>query len=175
VTVTRFARLGEMLKEQWSQDGETRVSIWRPDLGKVFFLSLERRVYVESDLSGDLKPDSQNSPQEMSPKIDPVEVDRAFEHESAPERLETEELPEEVIDGRSCRVLRQRAIFANGLIETTTTCLSPDLEGLAVRVESETEGAANRIKISTERREIRTDVTLDQFEIPGGFKKVTSL
>ncbi len=191
VTLSRFARLGEMLREQWNQDGETLVSIWRPDLGKVFFLSLERRAYVESDLSGDRTPGGQSASPGSSdgplngrrdnllpgkrPTLDPDEVDRAFEYESAPEQVETEELPEEVIDGRSCRVFRQRAVFANGLIETTTTFRSPDLEGLAIRVESETEGAAARIKVLTERREVRTDVTPDQFEIPSAFKRVNSL
>ena len=190
MTVTQFARLGEMLREQSSKDGETLVSIWRPDLGKVFFLSLERRAYVESDLSGDRRPGSQvGSPGPSNSRlngledgvkpgkgpIDPDEVDRAFEYQAAPERVETAELPKEVIDGRSCRVFSQRAVFANGLIETTRTFLSPDLEGLAIRVESETEGAATRIKILTERRDVKTDVTPDQFEIPAGFKRVTSL
>ncbi|HEV8483830.1 MAG TPA: hypothetical protein VGV87_09805 [Blastocatellia bacterium] len=191
VTVTRFARLGEMLREQWNQDGETLVSIWRPDLGKVFLLSLARRAYVESDLSGAWMPGGESAspdpsggrlnrrPNElapgMSPKIDPDEVDRAFEYEAAPEHVETEELPEVVIDGRSCRVFRQRAVFTNGLIETVRTFRSPDLEGLAIRVESETEGSAARIKVLTERRDVRTDVTPDQFDVPSGFTRVTSL
>ena len=46
----RVARSGDMRSSEWNQDGETRVSIWRPDLGRVFLLSIERQVYVESDL-----------------------------------------------------------------------------------------------------------------------------
>ena len=61
-------------------------------------------------------------------------------------------------------------MFANGLIETTRTFRATDLEGLAIRIETETEGAG--IKILTERREVKTDVTPDQFEIPAGFKRV---
>src|SRR5258706_310137 len=101
--------------------------------------------------------------------------DRAFDYEDASEQEETEELPEEMIDGRSCRVLRQRTVFPNDLIETTRTFRSPDLEGMAIRVESETDGPAVRIKVLTERRDVKLDATPDQFEIPNGFKRVDSL
>ena len=177
VTVTQAARLGEMLREQWSQDGQTLVSIWRPDLGKVYLLCLERRVYVESELNGNWKPEIRSAVtgQAGIPRFDPDEVDRAFDYEDASEKEETEELPEQTIDGRSCRVLSQRTVFANGVIETTKTFRSPDLEGLAIRVESETEDGAARIKVLTERRDVKTDVTPDQFDIPGGFKRVDSL
>jgi hypothetical protein len=43
-TVSLFARLGEKVREQWSQDGETLVSLWRPDLGKIYLISLERKL-----------------------------------------------------------------------------------------------------------------------------------
>jgi len=177
VTVSRVARLGEMLREQWSENGETFVSIWRPELGKVYLLCLERRVYVESELNGDWKPEGRSAMTGLSgvPRLDPDAVDRAFDYEDPPEHEETDELPEETIDGRQCRVFLQRTVFANGLIETTRTFRSPELEGLAVRVESETEGGPSRIKILTERREVKTDVTNDQFEIPTGFKRVDSL
>jgi hypothetical protein len=38
------------------------------------------------------------------PRLDPDEFDRAFDYEDASERVETEELPEETIDGHSCRL-----------------------------------------------------------------------
>ena len=177
VTDSRVARFGEMLREQWSENGETFVSIWRPDLGKVYLLCLERRVYVESELNGDWKPEVRSAMTGLSgvPRLDPDAVDRAFDYEDPSEQDETDELPEETVEGRRCRVLRQRTVFANGLIETTRTFRSPELEGLAVRVESETEGPGTRIKILTERRDVRTNVTPDQFEIPSGFKRVDSL
>ena len=176
-TVSLFARLGEKVREQWTQDGETLVSLWRPDLGKVYLLSLERRIYVESELNGDWKPEVQSAITggAGTPRLDPDEFDRAFDYEDASERVETEELPEETVDGRSCRVVRQRSVFANGLIETIKTYRAPDLEGMAIRVESETEDGTARIKVLTERRDVRTDVTADQFEIPAGFKPVNSL
>ena len=34
---------------------------------------------------------------------------------------------------------------------------------------------AARIKVLTERRDVRTDVTPDQFDVPSGFTRVTSL
>jgi len=177
VTVSRVARLGEMLREQWSENGETFVSIWRPDLGKVYLLCLERKVYMESELNDDWKPEVRSAIAGLSgvPRLDPDAVDRAFDYEDPSEHDETDELPGETVDGRPCRVLRQRTVFANGLIETTKTFRAPELEGLAVRVESETDGPATRIRIVTERLDIRTDVTPDQLEIPTGFKRVDSL
>ena len=177
VTVSRVARLGEMLREQWSENGQTYVSIWRPDLGKVYLLCLERRAYVESELNGDWKPEVRSAATGLSgvPRLDPDAVDRAFDYQEPSEQEQTDELPEETIDGHRCRVIRQRTVFANGLIETTRTFRRSDLEGLAVRVESETEGGASRINVLTERRDVKTDVASDQFEIPSEFKRVTSL
>src|SRR5262249_17685750 len=46
-SVGRVARAGEMLRQEWSEQGEPRAAIWRPDLGKLFLLSLNRKEYIE--------------------------------------------------------------------------------------------------------------------------------
>jgi hypothetical protein len=181
----RVARLGDMCSSEWNQEGETRVIIWRPDLGRVFHLSPDRQLYVESDL-GDQQPADAANPHglgvtaaatqgDKTAAIYSETIDRALGDESWPERVETDELPDEVVDGRSCRVVRRRASFADGHNETTLMFCARDLEGLAIRVESETEGLGVRLKIVTERRDVRTDVSQDQFVIPTGFRRVKSL
>jgi hypothetical protein len=185
-TEVTVARSGEMRREEWTQEGETRVIIWRPDLNRVFHLSLDRQVYVESEIGGQQQPAnatrttgpgaiSASMEGERGPAIYPETVDRALGDEAGPERVETDELPDQVIDGHTCRVLRRRASFDVGHVETVVLFLARDLEGLALRVESETESGSGRIQVVTERRDISTEVSPDLFVIPAGFKRVTSL
>src|SRR5215470_1249598 len=44
LSVTRVARSGDMLREEWTEGGEARALIWRPDIGKSFLLAPSRRV-----------------------------------------------------------------------------------------------------------------------------------
>src|SRR6266498_1730183 len=46
-SISREARSGEKLREDWSESGLNLALIWRPDLGKSFLLNLDERVYVE--------------------------------------------------------------------------------------------------------------------------------
>jgi hypothetical protein len=57
VVVTRVARSGAMFREEWSEQGETRAFIWRPDLGKSFLLFPDNRTYVESEARDFARPE----------------------------------------------------------------------------------------------------------------------
>ncbi|HWC77695.1 MAG TPA: hypothetical protein VG778_09540 [Blastocatellia bacterium] len=190
ITITRIARLAEMERQEWTDNSETLVCIWRPDLGKVFLLSLERRIYVESHLGGSLDSGgstpaqtepkstietSEARPASLDPGLNPDSIDRVFEPDALPEQIESNDLPDEVVDGWVCRVSHVKATFAGGRFETTKAFLARDLNGLPVRVENETWDQSSRVRVVTERRNIRTDVAPDEFLVPNGFRKVDSL
>ena len=183
-TEVKVARSGDLRRSEWIHNGETRISIWRPDLGRVFLLSLERQVYVESELG--VSPQDSEALASLhggigaggsrgNSAISPESIDRAFGDESSPERTETEELQEAIVEGHSCRRIRKRAVFPDGHVETTLMFRARDLEGLAIRIESESEGASGRVRMVTEWRDIRSDPSTDKFDIPNGFKKVNAL
>ncbi|HSO75033.1 MAG TPA: hypothetical protein VLU47_09355, partial [Blastocatellia bacterium] len=47
--VTRIFKSGDLRREEWIERGESRASIWRPDLGKAYLLDVEGHCYLESD------------------------------------------------------------------------------------------------------------------------------
>ena len=172
----RMARSGDMLREEWTETGEKRALIWRPDMGKIFLLSLDRRLYVESDLIPELsETDSRvntNGSDALSP-IDAESIERAFDDHHAPMSVETRTLSDQKIEGQTCSVVEVLARFADGHSEMTRTFRSRDLKGLAIRIENESD--ATSVKILTERRDIKTEVSPDEFTVPSDFKKVESL
>ena len=188
VSITRTARLGQMSRDEWDQAGETRVAIWRPDLSRVYQLSIERRIYVESESGPPPQSESARAPSatssgpraaehpvENNSGIDPVSVDRSMDTSGVPESEEIERLPDQEVDGRICVVFRRRATFSGGTVETTRSFHSREFNWLALRIESETERAGAKIRVVTERRDIKTDVSPDQFEVPNGYQRVSSL
>src|SRR5436309_9764236 len=50
-SVSREARSGEKHREEWTEEGQNRALIWRPDLGKIFLLDLDGRAYVEFEIT----------------------------------------------------------------------------------------------------------------------------
>jgi hypothetical protein len=159
--VTRVARSGEKSREEWTEGGEARALIWRPDLGKSFLLFPGRRLYVETDIHQGADPGA----------VDPDAVDRAMDSAPLPVSAETRMLPDQIINNYLCQVVQKRAEFADGHAEVTTTYRARALGGLAVRVETETLGD-QRIKVITERRDIRLEVAPEEFIIPPDFRKV---
>ena len=146
-TEVRVARSGDMRSSEWNQDGETRVSIWRPDLGRVFLLSLERQVYVESDLGEHPQPGK--VVEVTRPRVSreqaqrakgagplPEAIDRAWETSPRPTEWKRDELPEVVVDGRPCSAIRKRATFADGHLETTLMFCCARSGRPSIRVES---------------------------------------
>jgi len=78
-----------------------------------------------------------------------------------------------VVDGHSCKVYEQRAIFLDGHIEITRQFRAEDLEGLPLRIDCESaEGGA---RITTERRDVSLGVPTDSFVVPPDFKRIERL
>jgi hypothetical protein len=185
-SVSREARSGEKRREEWTEEGQNRALIWRPDLGKSFLLDLDGRAYVEFEITPSHLPESPtgaSNPHDVSsarnaagPDIGDSTVqaiDHDFGNSQTPTRVETRVLAPAVIDGHSCAVYEQRAIFDDGHVETTRSFRARDLSGLILRVESEADQGSPRV--ITERREVRLDVAPDTFNVPADFKKVEKL
>jgi hypothetical protein len=184
--ISRVARAGEQRREEWTRNGQNRALIWRPDIGKAFLLDLDKRAYVEIDITAAPVPESRagaTNPHDVSSAQKPVDldvkdstvqaVDQYLGDTQPPTRVETQALSPAVIDGHPCAVYEQRAIFRDGHTETTKRFRARDLSGLLLRVESEAEqGSA---KVITERRDVRIEVAPDTFIVPADFKRVEKL
>jgi hypothetical protein len=177
-------RSGDLYREEWSQGGEMRALIRRPDTGKNFLLYLDRRVYIESAIGPEAAPPADGTvagsngraggeTQEPGLAFEAGEIESAFD--GAPSSVETRRLPDEVIDGHSCTVLERRESFEGGQVEVTTTFSARDLDGLALRITSETDSADRRVRVIIRRGNVRTTVNPDLFTVPSDFKRVDRL
>lgn len=196
LSVTRVARRGDLRREEWIEQGESRALILRPDLGKSYLLSLDRRLYVEMDLgtspagggfsgavaassnpqtAGDAEGDSTARPAPLDPDATVRAIDGAIGRGAFPVEVKTLALPDQVINDYACKVIEQRASFEGGHTEVTRTFRSEQLNGLALRTERETEQPAKGAKLITERRDIQTEVSPDLFIVPKDFKRVNKL
>lgn len=176
-SITREARSGEKRREEWTEQGQNRALIWRPDLGKGFLLDLDGRAYVEMEITAGHLRESQASAQDPS-GLDVEDstvqaIDRYFDDAQSPTRVQTRMLPPVVIDGHPCRVYEQRASFLDGHTEITRRFRAHDLAGLALRIEGGPEQGAARI--ITERRDVRIEVAPDAFVVPADFKRIERL
>jgi hypothetical protein len=185
-SISREARSGEQRREEWTEQGQNRALIWRPDLGKSFLLDLDGRAYVEIDITDGHLPESRagaSNPHDVSSAQNPVDldvkdrtvqaIDQYFDDRQPPTRVETRVLPQVVINGHPCAVYEQRAIFPDGHAETTRRFRARDLSGLALRVESE--AGQGWPRVITERRDVRIEVAPDTFIVPADFKRVEEL
>jgi hypothetical protein len=183
-TISREARSGEQRRQEWNERGQNRALIWRPDLGKSFLLDLDRRTYIEMDIGADRLSASRvgvgNSrdqssalnPDGLAEDVSVQAIDNDVD-DAPPTRVETGVLPDALIQGHSCAVYEERAIFPDGHVETTKKYRARDLSGLVLKVESGAEhGTA---KLTIERRDIRNEVPLDTFIVPSDFRKVQNL
>src|SRR6266567_1251411 len=185
-SVSREARSGEKRREEWTEEGQNRALIWRPDLGKSFLLDLDGRAYMEVEITSGHLPESPkgaSNPHDVSsgrnapgPDVGDSTVqaiDHDFGNAQPPARVETRVLAPAVIDGHSCAVDEQRAIFRDRHVETTRRFRARDLSGLILRIESEADQGSARV--ITERRDVRIDVAPDTFNVPADFKKQEKL
>ncbi len=186
ISVSRETRSGEKRREEWTEEGQNRALIWRPDLGKSFLLDLDGRAYVEFEITSGQLPESPTGARNphdvfsarnaVSPEVGDSTV-QAIDHDvgntQPPTRVETRVLTPRVIDGHSCAVYEQRAIFHDGHVETTRRFRARELSGLVIRVENEAEQGSARV--ITERRDVRMDVAPDTFNVPADFEKVGKL
>jgi hypothetical protein len=185
-SISREVRSGEMRRDEWTEQGQKRALIWRPDIGRGFLLDLDGRVYVEIEITAGLSRESggaaRNQHYVSTPRnaaeSDPADatvqsIDQYFDDRQPPIRSEIRVLPTVEIDGRRCAVYEQRAVFPDGHAETTRRFRARDLSGLALRVESEAEPGSS--KVITDRRDVRLEVAPDAFIVPADFKKVDKL
>ena len=179
--VSQVARRGEWRREQWAEADSARALILRPDLGKGYLLDLGRRVYVEFDFAagtstamtkgaGRETVEDGDDPTSAAVKAD--EVDRALSDAPEPIHVETRVLADRSVQGYACQVVESRATFADGQVEVTRVCRARDLDGLALLVELE---SATGARSTVERRDIRLDVSPDEFAVPADFKRVDRL
>jgi hypothetical protein len=172
VIITRVVRSGDMLREEWvEQGGERRAFILRPDLGKRFVLSLDKRTYSEASITGDQGAGPGGSAG-IESLADPEEVERAIGPSLAAAISEARQLPDQTVEGRPCQVTEARAVFEDGRTEVFRVFRARDLRGLVIRIEEESEAAGRRVRVITERRDIRTQVAQDEFLVPVDFVRV---
>jgi hypothetical protein len=192
LSVTRIFKSGDLRREEWIEQGESRAVIWRVDLGKSYLLDLDRRLYVESDVRPDssLRPESESTNSEttaapaksearnsaLSPDGVRVEaIERAFGSAPLPVRVESRSLSDRTIDGHPCAVIERRETFAGDHVEVTTCFRARDLRGLAIRVEMGPVTGTSGAKLVTKWRDILFDVPADAFVVPSDFRKVDKL
>lgn len=178
LAVTRIACSGEMRREEWSEQGSARALISRPDMGKMFLLDLDKRVYVEMALDSniwresEIRPSNESTARDGESSVSPDSLEHAFGDAPSPSRVEARALADQTIENHSCKVFEQRATFDDGHIEITRVFRASDLGNLAIRIEMESESG---VKIITERRDVKIAVSPDEFVVPSGFKKVDRL
>src|SRR5689334_890048 len=126
-STSQVTRRGDWRREQWSEAGNTRALILRPDLGKTYLLDLDHHLYVEMDAAAPTRalptdaaretarPDVESAPAALQPE----EIDRAFADAPTPVRVETRALADETVQGYACQVVESRATFADGRVEIT--------------------------------------------------------
>jgi hypothetical protein len=195
VSLTRVARSGEMRREEWTEQAGRRALIWRPDQARVFLLDLDKRIYAELPLSfgmgrgletssarqagnraigGDDAGIAQAS-DDARRAIDPEAVERVLDDAPSPASVETRWLADQTVENHLCRVSERRATFSDGHVEITRMFRALDLGGLSIRIETVAEPQNENTKIIISRRDIKTDVSPDEFVVPTGFKKVDKL
>lgn len=183
--ISREARAGEYRREEWTEDGQNRALIWRPDIGKAFMLDLDRKVYVEIDIgatssaqsavrASDGHETSGSGAEDGDADESAIRtIDKYFDDTQSPTSAETRALSPALIDGHPCAVYERKAVFPDGHTETTRRFHARDLSGLLLRVESVAEQGGARV--ITERRDVQIDVAPDAFIVPEDFKRVEKL
>jgi hypothetical protein len=156
LSVTRVFRLGELRREEWVEEGQSRALIERPDLGTTFLLDLDQWTYREIPIINDQAAESE-----------PEDLNKGLGEMESPERVETRRLDNQRIDRHDCAVYETRAVYPDSTTEVTRIWRAKD-PGIDIRVEIT--GAGNRTYI-TERRDLVTSVDRAVFEVPAGFRK----
>ncbi|MEW6126998.1 MAG: hypothetical protein AB1757_08165 [Acidobacteriota bacterium] len=190
-TISRIVVSPDGRREEWTDASGKRALIFRPDLQKSFLLDLDNNLYVENDFTqtgatGEInKPSQPNSnrqtenaenpsaQQTTSQSIEPDFLTDEFQEE--PVNIDSMSLPDETIRGFVCHVSEQNRTFADGRAERQKAFRARSLNNLLIKSESETISPNRRIKITLERRDIKFDVSANEFTVPTGFKKVERL
>ena len=159
-STTRTARSGDMRRYEWTENSARRVLIWRPDLAKSFLLDPDQKLYVELDDSAPT-PGAGNTAEE---------IDRQLGDTPSPERVVTKQLEDATIDGSRCSVFETVVNFPSGDSELIRTFRIKDSD---FTIRSEIEHGGSRSVV--ERREMKTSVAPEEFNVPADFRKVANL
>ena len=179
--LTRVARSGEKWREEWTEKDQKRALILRPDLGKSFLLDLDRRLYVELEITAHQMGASAQATGKRgavsSAQSDGDSrlqaIDHYFDETQSPAQVETRMLPPVVIDSHRCRVYEQRTVFVDGHTEITRRYRADDLAGLPLRIDCESEGGG--IRVTIERRDVRLQAGTESFVVPEDFQRIDRL
>ena len=193
---TLIAIDGGLTREEWTERGERRALILRPDLGKSYELWLDRRIYTETSLDPDgiggspgansvAPAQPANESKTSSDKQGKVDVASSeapgaeepdahldIEESAPPVRHERHDLPDQTIDGHNCKVSEDLSYQPDGRVERVVTFRAMDLKGLAIRTEESGAGPTG-VKVTTERRDVKLSVDPSEFVVPGDFKRVS--
>jgi hypothetical protein len=177
LSVTRIARSGELRREEWSEQGSRRALILRPDQGKAFLLDLDNQLYTELPLSFSSggEPETRAPSDDADHTVEPEAIERALGNAPSPVRVETRLLADQTVENHLCKVYEQRAVFSDGHAEITKSFRALDLDGLALRIEIAAEPQNGSGKFIISRRDVRPDVSPEEFVVPAGFKKADKL
>src|SRR5215467_8595494 len=166
----RIAVSGQMIREDWVENGEQRALIVRPDVGEAYLLFPDRGEYFVETPEVEALP-ANGSSASATPAgsgtrvskqagsgmlVDPI----AIESDLSPAKTTANNitdltLPDAKVDGHPCRVSERRAINSDGTTEIVRDYRATDLEGLSIKTESESEGKNGRVRVVTERQDIQ--------------------
>ena len=177
--INRIVVAPDKRREEWTENGTRRIAILRFDTGKSYLLDPERHLYTETDLNPNTTQTKKSGGAESVTEAEKGDSSSssaatewlADEFREEPTNLENKTLPDETIAGERCKVTESRARFADGRTEITKVFRAMRLGGLAIKMETESIAANHRAKIITERRDLKFDVSPDEFTIPAEFKK----
>lgn len=192
----RIAVSGQMIREDWVENGEQRALIVRPDVGEAYQLFPDRGEYLVETVGGGAllatgspatgNPATGNrtsatqassgkslSKQEGSDVlVDPIAIESDLSPATTTADNITElALPDAKVDGHPCRVTERRAVTSDGTTEIVRTYKATDLEGLSIKTESESEGKNGRVRVVTETQDIQRGVPQSAFDVPSGFRR----
>jgi hypothetical protein len=162
VSETRIARDGGMRRDEWLEDGRRLAALVRPDLGMSYLVDLDRNVYVETPLAPS---------QSELPELDGDAIEELFQGTTPEATVERTHAGTEIVEGRSCEVIRSRIEAESGGVSEGTVWEASELGGLVIR--SEVRGPFGDLVV-TELRDIRVPADPSLFEIPPAAKRVDS-
>jgi hypothetical protein len=177
--VSRIVVAPDKRREEWTENGKRRIAILRFDIGKSYLLDPEHRLYIETDLNQNLPQDKKSSDAELATAAEKEDTSSSStatewltdEFREEPTNVETKTLPDETIAGERCKVTESRARFADGRMEITKVFRAMQLGGLMIKTETESIAENHKVKIITERRDLKFEISVDEFTIPADFKK----
>src|SRR5262245_34210527 len=188
VVESRITVFGQMTREDWTEHGEKRALIVRPDLGESYLLFLDKSEFVVQRLDAGARLSSAGSasPQQSDAgsdlqrgdrseaTLDPIRIENDLSLSAPPEGVSNIALPNATIDNHPCKAFERRAIIPGGTTEITRTYKATDLSGMTIRTESESDGNGGQLRVITERRDIQIGVSPALFDIPAGFSRKAS-